>query len=76
MAQSESRFSHRLRRKLDIYASKNKRVKACRDGALACRFKGGGSIVSIAQLISESSKLWKNYGMIYLGGMWKTVSPP
>ena len=30
--------------------------------------------MSLAQLISGIIKLWKNYGMIYLGGMWKTVS--
>ena len=30
--------------------------------------------MSLSQLISDIIKLWKNYGMIYLGGMWKTVS--
>lgn len=30
--------------------------------------------MSVAQLIRDIIKLWNNYGMIYLNGMWKTVS--
>lgn len=30
--------------------------------------------MSFAQLFSDIVKLWKNYGTIYLTGMWKTVS--
>jgi ABC-type amino acid transport system permease subunit len=28
----------------------------------------------LTQLISDIIKLWQNYGLIYLNGMWKTFS--